>query len=585
MGFLKKYIKKYWKMYMIAFLFLGLEAICDLLQPTIMSKIVDYGVGKQDMNYVLQKGGRMLLVTTLGGGAAVLRNIVSSTVSQSFGRDLRGDLYKKIQGFSFENINQFHDASLITRLTNDVNQVQNFAHGMMRIFVKAPILCIGSLVMAFLINPSMTFILAAVIPIVTLLIGINMKISYPFFIKIQKALDGLNGTMREYLAGIRVVKAFNRFDYEGDRFESASSQLTQISIKGMRVMAAFRPGVTFVVNIGIVLVLWVGGYQVNNGTMQVGQIIAFINYMLQILFSLMMLSRVFTMFIRAKASASRIGEVFAQENTLQAEKSPVRMNQMKGRVDFKDVTFSYGGQEPVLNHITLSCKPGETVAIIGSTGSGKSSLVHLIPRFYDVNQGSIQIDGVDVRKMDLKRLRDAISIVPQKSLLFTGTIAENIRWGKEQATMEEIEKAATIAQAHDFISSFPQGYDTVLGQSGVNLSGGQKQRIAIARGIVKKPSILILDDSTSAVDVVTEGKIREELKQYLKNTTCILIAQRITSVMGADRIVVLDKGSIVGMGIHSELMKECQIYQDIFYSQIGKEDMTHGFKTINPTTC
>lgn len=581
MGYLKKYMKKYWKQYILAFLFLTVEATCDLLQPTIMSRIVDKGVKGKDIDYVLRLGSMMLLITAIGATFAIARNIVSSRVSQKFGSELREDLYKKIQSLSFDNINLFQDASLITRLTNDVNQVQNFAHGMMRIFVKAPILCIGSIIMATIINPRMALILIGVIPIIGILIFINMKVSYPIFTKIQRALDEVNGVIREYLAGIRVVKAFNRFDYEIDRFEKVNNELTEVSIKGARTMAIFNPGISFIVNIGIVLILWFGGYKVNSGDIQVGQVIAFTNYMTQILFSLMILSRVFTMFIRARASAERIGEVFLEENNLQLKEFPIKLENVEGRIDFENVSFSYFNKDkPILKDISFSCKPGETLAIIGSTGAGKTTLINLIPRFYDVTEGSIKIDGINIKDLDSKKLREIIAMVPQKVLLFTGTILENIKWGNDEASLDDVERVAKISQAHDFILSFQEGYNTELGQGGVNLSGGQKQRISIARALIRKPKILIFDDSTSAVDVVTEGKIRKGLKEYLKDTTFILIAQRITSVMEADKILVLDKGSIVGMGNHKELMKECEIYQDIFYSQIGREELKNGTQTI-----
>lgn len=572
MGYLKKYINTYRKQYIIAFIFLTIEAICDLMQPTIMSKIVDTGVSAKNMSYVLYMGAIMLLITALGAISAVVRNIVSSNVSQKFGSQLRGDLFKKIQSFSFDNIDKFQGASLITRLTNDVTQVQNFAHGMMRIFVKAPILCIGSLVMASLINPPMALILLVIVPVIAGIIYMNMRVGYPFFVKMQKALDKVNSVMREYLAGVRVVKAFNRFSHEVNRFEEVNNELAEVSTNGMRAMAIFNPAIALTVNIGIVLVLWFGGIKVNNGTMQVGQIIAFTNYMTQILFSLVMMSHVFSMFIRAKASAERIGEVFEIENKHEEIESPEKLDEISGRVDFENVTFSYvGASEPVLKNISFTCKAGETLAIIGSTGSGKSSLVNLIPRFYYITEGSVKIDGVDVKRIDLKKLRESIAVVPQKTTLFTGTIFENIRWGNENATLEEVENWAKVSQAYEFISSFPEGYNTVLGQGGVNLSGGQKQRISIARALIKRPKILILDDSTSAVDVDTEGKIRRELKKHLGDTTCILIAQRITSVMGADRILVLDDGSIAGIGTHEDLMNECGIYQDIYRSQIGEE--------------
>lgn len=568
----KKYIKNYWKPFLLALVFLTFEALCDLMQPTIMSRIVDKGVTNKNLDYVIKNGGLMLLVTALGAVSAVSRNIISSNVSQKFGAELRGDLFKKIQKFSFENIDRFETASLITRLTNDVTQVQNFVHGMMRIFVKAPILCIGGIIMASLLDSKMSLILAVVVPVIALLIFINMNLGYPFFVKVQKAVDKVNGVMREYLGGVRVVKAFNRFDYEKERFNMANNELTKISTSAMRVMAAFSPGVTLTVNIGIIAVLWFGGLRVNSGEIHVGKIIAFTNYMTQILFSLMMISFVFSMFIRARASLERIGEVFTEKSGMPLSINPEEMPDIKGRVDFEDVCFSYSGSgEQFLNNITFKAMPGETIGIIGSTGSGKSSLINLIPRFYDVGSGSVKVDGVDVRNADITKLRDKIAVVTQKTILFTGTIGDNIRWGKEDATIEEVRNAALTAQADQFINTFPEGYNTMLGQGGVNLSGGQKQRISIARALIKNPEILILDDCTSAVDVTTESKIREALKKYSKDLTCFIIAQRITSVMGSDKIIVLDNGEITGIGKHDELMKTCDVYRDIFRSQIGKE--------------
>jgi ATP-binding cassette subfamily B protein len=549
------------------------EAFCDLAQPTIMSKIIDVGVKKKDLNFVLYMGGIMLLVTAIGAVAATGRNIVSSKVSQKFGAELRLDLFKKVHYFSFDNINKFETASLMTRLTNDVTQVQNFVHGLMRIFVKAPITGIGSIIMATLINPPMAIILIAVVPLVSFLISMNMKIGYPFFSKVQKALDKVNGVMREYLSGVRVVKAFNRFDYEVQRFEKNNEEFTNLSIRTARVMAIFSPSITLVINIGIVMVLWIGGIRVDNGNMKVGQIIAFINYMTQILFSLVMITNVFNMFVRAKASAERIGEVFDEENTMLNKPTFAAEGHIKGRIDFEKVDFSYAVTEgePVLKNISFTCMPGETLGIIGSTGSGKTSLVNLIPRFYDVTAGCIKVDGVDVKDQDMKALRDKIAVVTQKTTLFTGSIIENIRWGKEDASKEEVEAAARVAQAHEFVEKFPEQYNTILGQGGVNLSGGQKQRVAIARALIKKPEILILDDSTSAVDVTTEVKIRSALKEYSKNLTCIIIAQRISSVIDADRIVVLNDGEMDAIGTHEELINSSEVYKDIFRSQMGKE--------------
>ncbi|HZW82270.1 MAG TPA: ABC transporter ATP-binding protein [Candidatus Deferrimicrobium sp.] len=573
MSFLQKYIRKYTKPFSIGVFFLTLESFCDLMQPTVMSKIIDTGVANRNMDYVFKLGGVMLLITALGAVAATVRNILASRVSQNFGAELRQDLFTKIQFLSFENIDNFDRASLVTRLTNDVTQVQVFVNGLMRIFVKAPLLCIGGLIMATRLNPHLAVVLAVVVPVVGIIIIINMSIGFPLFTKVQGALDKVNSYMREYLSGVRVVKAFNRFDYEVAKFNHANQGLRDVSTQANRVLVVFSPFIMLTLNVGIVCVLWIGGNGVKSGRMQVGHIIAFTNYMSQILFALMLISMVFNMFVRARASAGRIGEVFAVENNIKWGESLGSDFKSKGKIDFEDVSFSFEGTagEPVLKNITLTCMPGETVGIIGPTGSGKSSLVGLIPRFYDVSSGCIKVDGNDIRNVAPNILREKISVVSQKAILFTGTVMDNIRWGKEDATLEEIQQAAIIANAHEFISASPEGYLTKLGQGGVNFSGGQKQRISIARALVRKPEVLILDDSTSAVDVTTEKKIKEGLRKYADGLTCILIAQRITSVIDLDKIVVLDHGKIVGMGRHEELIEKCKVYQEIYQSQVGRE--------------
>lgn len=573
MGFLSKYIKTYWKSFSIAVLFLTLEALSDLLQPTIMAKIIDEGVTNRDIHYVLKMGGVMLLITAGGAVAASTRSVVASIVSQNFGTQLRSDLFKKIQMLSFKNIDKFDRASLVTRLTNDVTQVQVFVNGLMRIFVKAPLLAIGGLIMATRLNLQLSVVLAVVVPIVALLIIFNLRLGFPRFSRVQKALDRVNSVMREYLSGVRVVKAFNRFDVEVDKFKVVNDDYKWQSIAANRLMATFSPLIMLTVNLGIVAVLWIGGNGVDTGEIQVGHIIAFINYMTQILFSLMMISMVFNMFVRAKASAGRINEIFLQEEHSTWKEWADEPFTEKGRIEFEDVSFSYEGGvgDPVLKNINLTILPGETVGIIGSTGSGKSTLVGLIPRFYDIVSGTIKVNGVDSKRVDPKILREKIAMVPQKNILFTGSVAENIRWGKEDATDAEVIAAATIAGAHDFIEESPEGYQTRIGQGGVNFSGGQKQRISIARALVKKPEILILDDSTSAVDVATEAKIKEALKKYAKGLTCLLIAQRITSIIDADKIVVLDHGKLVGVGTHQDLLKDCRVYKEIYQSQVGKE--------------
>jgi ATP-binding cassette subfamily B multidrug efflux pump len=573
MKFLTKYIKNYWKSFSLAVIFLTFEAISDLLQPTIMALIIDKGVANRDIDYILKMGGLMLLIAAFGAISASIRSVVASIVSQSFGTELRSDLFKKVQSLSFTSIDKFDRASLITRLTNDVTQMQVFVNGLMRIFVKAPLLAIGGLIMATRLNLHLSVVLAVVVPIVATLIIINMRLGFPLFSRVQKALDRVNSVMREYLSGVRVVKAFNRFDVEIRKFTHANDLLKDDSITANRLMATFSPAIMLTVNLGIVVVLWIGGKGVNTGDIQIGHIIAFINYMTQILFALMMISMVFNMFVRAKASAGRIQEIFLQEDALTWNNQQIEDSATGGRIDFEDVTFSYQGTvgKPILTNITFTILPGETVGIIGSTGSGKSTLVSLIPRFYDVVSGTIRINGTDIKQDNPKKLREKIAIVPQKNILFTGSVEGNIRWGKEDATQAEITAAAKVAGAHDFITRSPEGYQTRIGQGGVNFSGGQKQRISIARALVKRPEILILDDSTSAIDVATEAKIKESLKKYAQGLTCLLIAQRIISIVDADKIIVLDHGELVGIGSHNELIKECRVYQEIYLSQLGKE--------------
>lgn len=572
-GFMHKYKNKYWKKFLAAALFVTIEAVCDLLQPTIMAKIIDIGVANKQLDYVLHLGGAMVLVTAVGALAASTRNIIASRVSQRFGTELRADLYEKIQKLSFADIDTLNRASLVTRITNDVTQVQQLVNGLMRISLKAPLLCIGSLIMAVNLNPHLAVVLAIVVPTIAILIIINMKIGFPRFIQVQNALDRVNSVMREYLAGVRVVKAFNRFEYEQEKFTDANKNLQAKSLGAIRLITGFSPGIALTVNLGIALVLWLGGLGVSTGQIQVGHIIAFINYMTQILFSLMIIFLVFNTFVRAKASARRIGDVFEHQNDAKwtAGYADNETN-MCGCIDFENVSFSYTGNQNqlVLKDINLTCLSGQTVGIIGSTGAGKTTLVNLIPRFYEITSGTIKIDGRDITAINPEQLRNKIALVPQQALLFTGSIMDNIRWGKENATPEEVENAAKLAAAHDFIVSLSEGYNTKLGQGGVNLSGGQKQRLAIARALIKKPSILILDDSTSAVDVVTEEKIKAALKQYANQLTCLIIAQRISSVIDANKIAVMDDGRIAGWGTHTELMQSNSIYREIVQSQLGR---------------
>lgn len=572
MGNYRGYIKKYYKPFSIALLFLMLEAICDLMQPTIMAKIIDVGIANRDLDYVLRMGAVMLGVTLLGGVAASTRSILASITSQNFGAELRLDLFRRIQTLSFKRINNYDRASLITRLTNDVTQVQLFVNGLMRIYIKAPLLAIGGLIMATTLNIHLSVVLMVVVPIIVVLLITNIKLSIPRFAKLQNALDRVNGSMRDYLSGVRVVKAFNRFNYETAKFSRFNDELQDKSVAATRVIAIFSPIIMLLMNVGIVAVLWIGGHGVERGTIQVGHVVAFTNYMTQILFSLMMISMVFNMFVRARTSAGRIGEVLGEKNDMTWTEEQFVSNQ-GGKIDFENVSFSYNetSQEPVLKNVTFTCMPGETLGIIGKTGAGKSSLVSLIPRLYDATSGIIRLNDSDIREIEPKAIRERIAIVAQKAMLFTGTIGDNIRWGREDASEEEVQLAAEMADANGFIQRSKAGYETEIGQGGVNLSGGQKQRVSIARALIKQPEILILDDSTSAVDMATEAKIKQSLERYANDITCILVSQRISTVADADRILVVDNGEIVGNGKHEELLQTCQAYKEIYESQFEKE--------------
>lgn len=578
MRFFHKYIRKYGKLFVVALLILMLEVAVDLMLPVLLARIIDEGVAVHRMDAVLRFGAYMLLLTGLGALAAAARNIVSSRVSHSFGAELRLDMYRKIQSLTIARLDRFERASLITRLTNDVIQVQNFVNGMMRIFVKAPLLAVGSLIMAVYLDPGLSIVFAVTVPIVGALIVLNVKTGFPRFMKVQKALDEVNRVMREYLAGVRAVKAFNRYDYEAEKFQQANTDYQHRSVQVMRLMAVFNPAIMLAVNLGIVAVIWTGALWVDSGRLQVGVVVAFINYMTQILFSLMLISMVFVMFVRAKASAVRIAEVLAETGGMTWEEGAEKEWDAGSGVRFQDVSFAYNGQQgaPAIRKVSFACRKGETVGIIGSTGSGKSTLVSLIPRLYDATSGTVEVGGLDVRRLNPAKLREQIAIVPQKSVLFSGTIRDNIRWGNEKATDEMVERAARLAQAHDFIAALPEGYASRLGQRGVNLSGGQKQRLSIARALVRDPQILILDDCTSAVDVETESRIKEGLRKYGRDIICFIIAQRITSVMDADQIIVMDHGEIAGIGTHDELLRDCGVYREIYESQMGREVRQHG---------
>jgi ATP-binding cassette, subfamily B, multidrug efflux pump len=560
---------------------LSVESVCDLLQPTIMARIVDSGVAAGNIGLVLQYGLRMLAVAGVGALGAAGRNIIASIVSYRFGARLRADLFRRVTSFSFEELDSFDTASLITRQTNDVTQVQTFVNGVMRIFAKAPILAIGGLTMAVILEPGLSIVLVVAVPVAAALIVINLVTGFPRFRRVQEGLDGVNSVTREYLGGIRVVKAFGQERREGRRFAGANAELTGASTVALRAMALFGPAITLVINLGIVAVLWIGGIRVAASSLQVGKIIAFINYMTQILFSLNMISMIFTSFVRARASWERVRAVLrkpGKELLPVAEPGTPPIAATAGSasgtsVSFRGISFAYPGARGrlVLENVDLECGPRQITAIIGSTGSGKSTLAALVPRFYDPSSGTISVGGVDVREIDLPELRRRIALVPQKTVLFTGTIAENLRWGREDATDAELREACRRAQAHAFVTGFPEGYSTLLGQGGLSLSGGQKQRLAIARALVREPEVLILDDCTSSVDSLTEAEILKEIRGAAAGLTCMLITQRISAAAAADWVLVLEDGKTVGSGRHQELLRECEVYRDICVAQLGRE--------------
>ncbi|MGA2763587.1 MAG: ABC transporter ATP-binding protein [Spirochaetia bacterium] len=559
---------------------LSLESVCDLLQPTIMARIVDTGVAARDIAVVVRLGLLMLGVAAVGAGGATGRNILSSIVSYRFGAQLRADLFRRITSWSFQELDAFDTASLITRQTNDVTQVQAFVNGVMRIFAKAPILAVGGLVMAIVMEPGLSVVLAVAVPVSAALITVNLVTGFPRFRRMQEGLDGVNSVTREYLGGIRVVKAFGQEVQEVGRFADANRELTAASIFALRVMALFGPSIALFMNLGIVAVLWIGGFRVAGSSLQVGKIIAFINYMTQILFSLTMISGIITSFVRARASWDRVSAILgtpgsesldtisdsATSRDFTRDGSPPAAS-----VQFRGVSFAYSEGRLVLEGVDLECEPGRITAIIGPTGSGKSSLAALVPRFYEPTEGAVLLRGTEIRELNLRDLRRRIALVPQKTVLFTGTIAENLRWGRKEATDAELEEAARAARAHDFIARFPEGYLSVLGQGGVNLSGGQKQRVAIARALVRRPEVLILDDCTSSVDSITEAEILGAIRGASAGYTCILITQRISAAAAADRVLVLDDGKPVGLGRHETLVRECDVYRDICIAQLGRE--------------
>lgn len=568
MIYFKKYIFRYIKLFIAGVLLVACEAICDLLQPTILAQLIDIGIKNNDINYVVNKGMMMISITLIGSIFAISRSIISTKVSQRFARDLRSDLFVKVNSYSFQNIDDLKRGSLITRITNDVSQVQQFVNGTMRIIIKAPILCIGSLVLAMRLNMKLSIILMIVITIIFIIIVINLKVGAPLFRKVQISLDKLNSNLREYLNGIKVVKLFNNYDYEEDRFEKINNELLNSNIIAMKVSSIFRPTITLIINIGIVIILYLGSRLIKNSELEIGVIVAYINYIGRILTSLLMVSHIFNVFVRAKASSERICEVFEMDNNIDFTGN-INLK-ISGDIEFKDVEFSYDSNNIILENINLKIKKGEHIGIIGSTGSGKTSLINLIPRFYDVTSGKVKIDNIDIKKINSKILRGYVGMVPQKSVVFKGSIIENIKMGNEKASLEDIKKVCEIANCNEFINNFEKSYEQQIGEGGINLSGGQKQRICIARALIRNPKILILDDSFSAMDINTENQIKNNIRMYLKEVTYLIVSQKISSIIDLDKIIVLDNGNIVGFDNHNNLIENCDIYREIYKSQFPK---------------
>jgi len=575
---LMKFLKGLWIASVIGSLGMVLEAACQLYLPKLMGKIIDNGVtpvinetmsAADGRAYVLKEAVIMILVSLIAivGGITCMK--LSSEVSQKFAARIRNAMFKKISSFSFKNIDEFSTASLTTRLTNDVTMIQNMTMMILRMLIRMPSMLIVASFFAVSINPRLASMLLFALPLIIIAVGVVMKFGFPMFKKMQKKIDALNSVVQENLIGIRVVKAFVREDHEKKKFKKANDNLSAMGEKAAGMIILAMPLMMLIFNLTMVMVIYKGGVSINVGDMTTGDLLSFISYVMEILMSLMMIAMLLVMVARGKACADRIKEVLDadidivnNEKTLTAEKH--------GRVQFENVNFRYSTQtdgDDILNGISFTAEPGQIIGIVGGTGCGKSSLVSLIPRLYDVTGGRVLIDDVDVRNYDIEELRELIGVVLQNNVLFTGTIKENIRWGKKDATDEEIIAACKAAQAHDFIMRQPDGYDTVLAQGGLNLSGGQKQRLCIARAMIKKPKILILDDSTSAVDTATEAKIRNAFYNELKDTTVFIIAQRISSVKEADEILVMDDGEIKGVGNHNELMETNEIYQEIYNTQ------------------
>lgn len=571
---LLRFLKPYTLPVVVVVLLVFLQSLAELYLPTLMSDIVNSGIVNGNIDYIEKTGLFMLLVAAGDALCAILAVYLSSQAAMGFGQIVRDEIFSHITAFSLEEFDKFGTPSLVTRCTNDITQIQNVVMLMMRMIIMAPMMCIGGIIMSISKDRGLAWVIVAVVPVMGTAIGIIAAKGFPLFQAIQAKIDKINLVLREGLMGIRVIRAFNRLEDEKRRFHEANQDLTETTIRVNRIMAVMMPVMILIMNLTSVAIIWFGSIRINRGATNIGDMMAFLQYAMQIMFAIMMATMMFIMLPRAQASATRVNEVLAVVPAIKDPSAVQNAGTKKGYVEFKNVTFSYlGAEEPAIKNISFSASPGEVTAIIGGTGSGKSSLINLIPRFYDVDSGSVAIDGVDVREMALDELRAKIGFVPQKAVLFSGTIAANIRYGKEDASDEEVRRAAEIAQATEFIAAMKDGFDSPIAEGGTNVSGGQKQRLAIARALVGKPEIYVFDDSFSALDFKTDARLRAALKKETAEATVVIIGQRVATIMDADRIIVLDEGQITGIGTHKELYQNCEVYREIVASQLSEEEI------------
>lgn len=574
MKLMRRFLKPYWKELIIGPSFKLAEAILELMLPLYMGKIIDYGIRANNTDYIIRTGIFMLTIALIGICCALICQYTASKVSQGVGTSMRNDIFQHIGSFSNKELDQFGTASLINRVTNDVNQIQVAVAMLIRLVIRAPFLCVGGIVMALSLDARLSVIIMIVLPIFILILSLTMRKTIPLYGAVQKKLDQISRVIRENLSGVRVIRAFAKVSEEKERFEDSNQEYEKTAIRVGRISALLNPLTTLVMNLAIVAILWYGGIRVNEGALEPGTVMSFITYMTQILAALIIISQLVVLYTKAFASLGRVNEIFRVHPSITEVEHPVsKWDFQAPAVEFNQVSMAYHEQgEAALSNISFQAMQGETIGIIGGTGSGKSTLVNLIPRLYDATKGEVKVFGVNVKEAETRLLLDTIGVVPQKTVLFSGTIAENICWGKEDASEQEIKQAARIAQAEEFIERLPEQYHTSIRQGGVNVSGGQRQRLTIARALVKQPKILILDDSFNALDFATDAALRKALKEYTFGMTCFLVSQRVSTIRNADKIIVLSDGEAVGIGTHTQLMESCQVYQEISHSQMKAEE-------------